>query len=511
MAAAIYVRVSTPGQEEGSSLASQESICKAAADKDGHTVPEQFIWREKASGEDLHRDALNDLRRAARQHQFDVLYVYHSDRLSRDPLDIMTLLKEFTENGVRVEFVSDSLGPTDRPDAAPLLFIRGWSAQQERLRFRERSMLGRRVAAEKEQRVPHGDGRGIYGYRYDPITKTRSIIEEEAVIVRRIFDEVADGRSMYAVCCRLMEDGVPTKLGGKIWHVTTVRQILDHERYYGLDVYGRNRIMTRNQSKEDPGPKKTTHPRPESEWILIEGYTPPIITKAQYDAAHLQLAMRQPVHNDERRVNFLTGITVCGTCGEPVRSATQRHYRCKATKKARFITPTCFESNIPKDAMEDLVWKTVCDMILQPDLLLQTVRDSLNAIDENLPNQIASAERALATTERKHNELLDSKSELPPGVYHRRLDRLNAQYARQEGELTKWKTLYQQQVDVSSQEGRILKRCELVRTRIASADAAEKGRILRLFGARIVATRRHIDVTLVVDAQSMTTLSPRTC
>ena len=511
MVAAIYVRVSTPGQEEGSSLVSQESICKAAAEKEGHTVPEKFIWRERASGEDLNRDALNDLRGTAPQRLFDALYVLHSDRLSRDPLDIMILLKEFAESGIRVEFVTDSLGPTDSPDAAPLLFIRGWSAQQERLRFRERSMLGRKAVAEKEQRVPHGDGRGIYGYKYDPITKTRSIIEEEAVIVRRIFDEVAEGRTMYAVCCGLMEDGVPTKLGGKVWHVTTIRQFLRHERYYGLDVDGRNRVITRNKSRQDPGPKKTIYPRPESEWTLIEGYTPPIITKAQYDAAHLQLQMRQPVLDDERRVNFLTGITVCGTCGAPVRSATRRHYRCKATKKARFITPTCFESNIPKDALEVLVWEIFCDMILQPDLLLRTVRDSLGAIDEDLPNQIASAERTLANTERHYNELLDSKSELPPGLYQRRLDRLNAQYARQEAELTKWKTLYQQQLDVNSQEALILKRCETVRTGIESADAAEKSRMLRLFGGRIVATRSQIDVTLVLDAQSMTGLSPRTC
>ena len=149
MVAAIYVRVSTPGQEEGSSLVSQESICKAAAEKEGHTVPEKFIWRERASGEDLNRDALNDLRGTAPQRLFDALYVLHSDRLSRDPLDIMILLKEFAESGIRVEFVTDSLGPTDSPDAAPLLFIRGWSAQQERLRFRERSMLGRKAVAGK--------------------------------------------------------------------------------------------------------------------------------------------------------------------------------------------------------------------------------------------------------------------------------------------------------------------------------------------------------------------------
>ena len=157
------------------------------------------------------------------------------------------------------------------------------------------------------------------------------------------------------------------------------------------------------------------------------------------------------------------------------------------------------------------MWEIFCDMILQPDLLLRTVRDSLGAIDEDLPNQIASAERTLANTERHYNELLDSKSELPPGLYQRRLDRLNAQYARQEAELTKWKTLYQQQLDVNSQEALILKRCETVRTGIESADAAEKSRMLRLFGGRIVATRSQIDVTLVLDAQSMTGLSPRTC
>ena len=57
--AAIYPRVSTPGQQEdGTSLETQVAACLESAREHGEVVPPEYILREQASGADLNRPML---------------------------------------------------------------------------------------------------------------------------------------------------------------------------------------------------------------------------------------------------------------------------------------------------------------------------------------------------------------------------------------------------------------------------------------------------------------------
>ena len=83
-------------------------------------------------------------------------------------------------------------------------------------------------------------GGGEYGYDYDPVKKVRTVNEAEAVVVRMMFEWFAGGRTEHGIAKELNELGVPTKRGGK-WHPLTVRNVLKHTSYIGLDYYGKYR------------------------------------------------------------------------------------------------------------------------------------------------------------------------------------------------------------------------------------------------------------------------------
>ena len=223
--------------------------------------------------------------------------------------------------------------------------------------------------------------------------------------------------------------------------------------------------------------------------------------------------MRQSVRREGQKVNFLTGMITCGTCGHAVRSAHLNYYRCQKTHTRRHIERTCYESNIPKSALENLVWEKFRDMLLEPDALLNAVRSTMETANQDLPAEIAEVRRALAKTEQKYNELLDLKGTVPATVFDDRLQRLNHQHHRQQSELETLGRLQQQQVDVASQEAMVLKRCQEIVARIDAADDEEKGKALRLFGASVVATRERVEINLEVDLRpnSVTVLSPSTC
>jgi site-specific DNA recombinase len=137
--AAIYVRVSTPGQErDGTSLETQEQECLAHAIGKRFAVAPESVYREVFTGADLFdRPALSRLREALRRRDFDLLIVHSIDRLSRDPVHVGVILAEADYHEVAVEFVTEDL---DNSDEGQLIrFVRGYAAKVERVKFRERS------------------------------------------------------------------------------------------------------------------------------------------------------------------------------------------------------------------------------------------------------------------------------------------------------------------------------------------------------------------------------------
>src|SRR5215207_8207619 len=80
---AIYCRVSSAGQEDNSSLATQEACCRSyAAERNWEVV---VVYRDVFTGAAVfERPGLTELRAMMREAGFDVLLVHALDRLSRD-------------------------------------------------------------------------------------------------------------------------------------------------------------------------------------------------------------------------------------------------------------------------------------------------------------------------------------------------------------------------------------------------------------------------------------------
>ena len=202
MKAAIYSRLSTQQQGEGTSLDTQEKACCTLAGSLGYEVNSEQICREIWTGADLERPLLTGLRVVAAAGGFDALIVYSPDRLSRDPLHLLILLNEFAECGVQLHFVQGISDTT--PEGRLLMYVQGYAAQRERSQIAERSRRGKEAIA-RSGRLPQGTGKGLYGYDYDPVKKVRTVNEEQAAIVREMFSKVSQGVSLYRVALMLNE------------------------------------------------------------------------------------------------------------------------------------------------------------------------------------------------------------------------------------------------------------------------------------------------------------------
>jgi len=131
-----YARVSTSQQ----SLDIQVNALKEAG------VKESRIFTDIATGSNARRDGLTLLRQKVEEH--DVILVKKLDRLGRDTVDMVQLVKEFNDIGVYLRFLDDGIS-TEGTMGTMVVTILTAVAQAERQRILERTNEGRLEAKSK--------------------------------------------------------------------------------------------------------------------------------------------------------------------------------------------------------------------------------------------------------------------------------------------------------------------------------------------------------------------------
>jgi site-specific DNA recombinase len=342
---ALYARFSPKPEGavgENYSIGSQlDAMRELALCEYGCAQPDEYIDRN-VSGATLDRPDLERLRDAVASRAYDVVLCYSPDRLSRDVVNSMVLLQEFSKYGVKLAFVSGSYD--DSPEGEFSFGVQSLVAQFERKKFAERSRRGRRRKA--AEGFVHS-GSAPYGYRYlGHKFKKRGeleIIPAEARVVEQVFQWTARGMTNYRVAMQLNAQGILTQKGGR-WYRESIAQVLRKTAYYG----------------EVPGPAG----------IIIP--VPAIVTRALWDRAHdtLQRNRAGKVGRPSRQY-LLTGMLWCARCGARCTTFPERKmdatYRCNGVDR-HTRKRICQASGIRKSklepAVEKAVWDTITDQVL---------------------------------------------------------------------------------------------------------------------------------------------------
>ena len=205
-----YARSASVIETDQTSLDLQSAEIVRLANEMNYGIDPADALREVASGASLDRPQLNKVRLMAATGEFDALFVYSPDRLSRNPADLLMLMGEFASHGVEVHFVQ---GPSaSGPQAELLNLVIGLRADWERTRQGERIVRGMNAVA-SSGRMPTGAHAQPFGYDLDPAAMKRVFNEVEADVVVRVFGLYAEGLNMDGIVEMLNEEGVKTKTG----------------------------------------------------------------------------------------------------------------------------------------------------------------------------------------------------------------------------------------------------------------------------------------------------------
>jgi DNA invertase Pin-like site-specific DNA recombinase len=274
--AGILMRVSSPGQEDGYSLAEQEKDCRAHAERVDFIIQPQHVWNDGAQASyTLNRPGLNAAIEAIRNGEISVLLVGRYDRFSRIQLQQAVALHQIEKMyGGRVEsanaaeqFGRDSLGTFLRSVAA-------YRAESELELIRDRTQGGRRARARSGKLIP--SKYPLYGYLWlDPESrrgKTRYIEDPAtAPVVRLIFDRALTGIPLRQIAKMLNREGVPCpaervlamglsapgNYGGRGWTGATIQGLMKHPAYCGKLAAYRTKTTETSRKDEMTGQVKT--------------------------------------------------------------------------------------------------------------------------------------------------------------------------------------------------------------------------------------------------------------
>ena len=508
MKAGTYARVSITQQaDKGTSLATQLERCRAKAERMGYTVEDEFVWSDTRSGEDPESAALDSMLKAVRQRLVDAVFVYTSDRLSRDPLHLLVVVQEFQDAGVLLEFVDGKL--EDTPEGRLVLYVQGYAAQKERRQIAERTMRGKEAVA-RSGRLPCGSGAELLGYDRDLITKLRTINEAEAQVVMMIHQWFAGGMSKHRIACRLNEMNIPTKKGCR-WYPLTVGRVLTNRAYTGVQNYGEYRY------RKVKGGKIEVTRRPESEVIRIEGFTPQIIDPALFELVQERLASPQAKKTRAENQYLLTGFAKCLLCGSPIVGAClnkkYRYYRCRGTTPTSVRPAVCNARYIRADDFEEFVWRRTSEILLDPDILVSEFRRHFATGGGDTGQEMAKLRREIRDLRSQQMRLLELRGRdvIDQDLLELRIGPLKALCDEKERSLRVLEEQERLQDDAADMERRIVGQCLKLAERLGNLDFEGKRAMFAALGLKVEATRDDVSITVVLDPKFTTTERTLAC
>jgi len=506
--ACLYARVSSDEQAKGYSLATQLEACRKYCEGHGFEVVGEFS--DEFTGASLDRPGLDRLRGLIATDRISEMVVYDLDRLSRKAVYQMLLEEEFGKKGVRVHYVLGQYD--DTPEGQLQKQIKAAIAEYEREKVKERSVRGKLGKARAGYVV--GNGLPPYGYRYEGEAHKGMLVicEEEARIVRLIFEWFVHGDgdssplSCYMIAKKLSEMRVLTwadrwmkwkkrKKEPGVWHSSTVRSILANETYAGTWYYNRWR---RSKNKK--------RLRPRGEWIPVE--VPVIISRELWELAQRQLAAnRHRTQPKARRKYLLKGMLKCSVCGGTLCGVTYRcrkehkgkiynyknsYYICHGTSLTRshnFKDQDCTLRSVPREAAEAAVWGYVARLLQEPAMILEGLRcqqEEARSANRALEERVALFDDQIANCERQIELLLDDflLEEFPRAVLADRKRALDEQLAQLQQERDNITARLEQQEITEAQIQDIEEFCTKVSQGLRRLTFREKRKILELLNVQ---------------------------
>lgn len=392
---AAYVRISRDeDRKQYVSIENQKLILNQYASANGMKI-DVFYEDDNISGYTFERPGMKRMINDIDSGLIDTVLAKDLSRIGRHNAKVLLLIEDFKERGIRLILVNDNYDSfqTEEDD---ILGIKTWYNERY-VKDTSRKMKKVLRAKQKEGTLPV---RPCFGYEVMPDDKHRvSIVENEARIIRKLFDLYLEGNGYRRIAEYLNEAHIPTPsylmkqrsskgFNGAVaehWSSEMVRDILKNDFYIG-------RLRTHVRER------KTIHGTdvrvPREEQHIFENHHEAVVDSEIFQT--VQDAMAGRIRNDyrgqRRNHSIFSQCIFCRDCGA-------RMSLVKRTKRHRQTYFICRTYNAKG--------RNYCSAhTVEEDELLEAVLHYLQLCREMLKDDIAAYSLEKRKTQEKQNDSL---------------------------------------------------------------------------------------------------------
>ena len=292
------------------------------------------------------------------------------------------------------------------------------------------------------------------------------------------------------------------------------RVMLRNEAYIGkLHQFRKYHVEPRMRRQPSTRIKKTSLVlRPEEEWITVN--VPSLVPVELFEAAQRKLDTNTELsRRNTKREYLLSGLLCCSQCGGRMGGHAihdvpyYRCYRKDNPDKVPFNTDgklqPCLCPEVKAEAIESVVWDTICQLIKDPGFLIQELQK--RNTDNSQTKEILERELQLCSTRLKAipNEQRRLVEGYRKGLYVDFMMREDMELIQKEqGELEKRKAELERQLAqrqlTQSQEARIRSLTEKIGAGLDNLDFAGKQELLRLLIEKVLYDGQGVEIQTII-------------
>ena len=325
----IYIRLSREDDDKvmmSESITNQKSLLLQYVKENNLRVYDIYI-DDGYSGTNFDRPDFNRLLNDIELGKVNMVITKDMSRLGRDYIGTGNLIERyFPEHNVRYIAITDNIDTfldSSNNDIAPFKAIMNDMYAKD---------ISKKIKSSLKAKQKEGKWVGSktpFGYIKDPNNKNHLIIEEEqAHIVKRIYNMCLDGLSFYKISKELTNEGIKTpaqyyeykwrsnyncKYG--MWHSKTIYDILTNRIYTGDTVQNK-------RTKVNYKIKKIIKNKP-SQYIVVENTHEAIIDKEMFYEVQKRIP-KNVGRSEKKETHLLDGLLYCGDCGHRISIGSRR-------------------------------------------------------------------------------------------------------------------------------------------------------------------------------------------
>ncbi len=383
MKAAIYCRLSEEDRNKLNKDDDSNSIINQKVMLQQYAI--DHLWEiydiysdDDYAGADRNRPEFKRLLADAAEHKFDIILCKTQSRFTRE----LELVEKYIHGlfpiwGIRFVSIVDNADTANKGNKKSRQInglVNEWYLE-------DMSDNIRSVLTSRRENGFHIGSFAPYGYQKDPDLKGHLIIDPEAAeVVKEIFTMFADGYGKSAIARQLNDRGVPNpseykRLKGfryvqpiqyksRIWSYNSVQGILSNEVYIGNLIQGKSGSVSYKT--------KEIRPKPQSQWIRVNGTHEPIIERAIWDRVQSRISAHHRPFSSTGMIYPLSGKVRCMFCGASLSIHTTHGHQYLQCHTRQISPDACCGAFIPVKELEEIFLKelrTLSDELLEKDEL----------------------------------------------------------------------------------------------------------------------------------------------